>query len=165
MRELTFTAAAREALAEEMARDPSIFVVGEGIGPRRQLRHHHRSVRSLRPDAPARHPDCRTRVHRHVHRRSGYYWFAAVVDFMFVDFILDGMGELINQVAKIQYMSSGRLKMPMVLRGSIGISVRFRHPSFRQLLPAVRQHSRLPRRRPQQPLRRQRTVQNRAARQ
>ena len=34
MRELTFTAAAREALAEEMARDPSIFVMGEGIGKR-----------------------------------------------------------------------------------------------------------------------------------
>ena len=34
MRELTFTAAAREGLAEEMERDPSVFVVGEGIGAR-----------------------------------------------------------------------------------------------------------------------------------
>ena len=34
MRELTYTAATREALAEEMARDATIFVVGEGIGPR-----------------------------------------------------------------------------------------------------------------------------------
>jgi 2-oxoisovalerate dehydrogenase E1 component len=32
-----------------------------------------------------------------------------IVDFTFVDFILDAMGELINQAAKIQYMSSGRL--------------------------------------------------------
>jgi 2-oxoisovalerate dehydrogenase E1 component len=40
---------------------------------------------------------------------------------MFVDFILDAMGELINQMAKVQYMSSGRLKMPLVLRGAIGI--------------------------------------------
>jgi 2-oxoisovalerate dehydrogenase E1 component len=44
-----------------------------------------------------------------------------VVDFMFFDFILDGLGEMINQTAKIQYMSSGRLKMPIVLRGCIGI--------------------------------------------
>src|SRR4029453_1607423 len=43
------------------------------------------------------------------------------VDFMFVDFILDSIGELFNQAAKIQYMSSGRLKMPLVLRGCIGI--------------------------------------------
>ncbi|MEA2525868.1 MAG: 2-oxoisovalerate dehydrogenase component, partial [Thermomicrobiales bacterium] len=34
MREMTFTNAAREGLAEEMARDPTIFVVGEGIGAR-----------------------------------------------------------------------------------------------------------------------------------
>jgi 2-oxoisovalerate dehydrogenase E1 component len=44
-----------------------------------------------------------------------------VVDFMFVDFILDAFGEIFNQVAKMQYMSSGRLKMPIVLRGCIGI--------------------------------------------
>src|ERR1043166_9577333 len=44
-----------------------------------------------------------------------------VVDFMFADFILDAAGEIINQIAKIQYMSSGRIKMPLLLRGCIGI--------------------------------------------
>ena len=44
-----------------------------------------------------------------------------VIDFMFADFVLDAVGEIINQIAKIQYMSSGRLKMPIVLRGCIGI--------------------------------------------
>ncbi len=44
-----------------------------------------------------------------------------VIDFMFADFVLDGVGEIINQIAKVQYMSSGRLKMPVLLRGCIGI--------------------------------------------
>ena len=44
-----------------------------------------------------------------------------VIDFMFADFVLDGVGEIVNQIAKMQYMSSGRLKMPMLLRGCIGI--------------------------------------------
>jgi 2-oxoisovalerate dehydrogenase E1 component len=44
-----------------------------------------------------------------------------VVDFMFIDFILDAFGEIVNQIAKMQYMSSGRLKMPVLLRGCIGI--------------------------------------------
>jgi 2-oxoisovalerate dehydrogenase E1 component len=44
-----------------------------------------------------------------------------VIDFMFIDFINDAFGELINQIAKMQYMSSGRLKMPILLRGCIGI--------------------------------------------
>jgi len=34
MRELTFVEAAREGLAEEMEKDPTIFVVGEGVGAR-----------------------------------------------------------------------------------------------------------------------------------
>ena len=34
MRELTYTEAAREALGAEMERDPTIFVLGEGIGKR-----------------------------------------------------------------------------------------------------------------------------------
>ena len=44
-----------------------------------------------------------------------------VIDFMFADFVLDGVGEIVNQIAKMQYMSSGRLKMPILLRGCIGI--------------------------------------------
>ena len=44
-----------------------------------------------------------------------------VIDFMFADFVLDSVGEIINQIAKMQYMSSGRLKMPILLRGCIGI--------------------------------------------
>jgi 2-oxoisovalerate dehydrogenase E1 component len=40
---------------------------------------------------------------------------------MFADFVLDGLGEVINQIAKMQYMSSGRLTMPLLLRGCVGI--------------------------------------------
>ena len=44
-----------------------------------------------------------------------------VIDCMFFDFINDSFGELINQIAKMQYMSSGRLKMPVLVRGCVGI--------------------------------------------
>ena len=44
-----------------------------------------------------------------------------VVDFMFWDFALDTLGEILNQIAKMQYMSSGRLKMPVLLRGCVGV--------------------------------------------
>ena len=44
-----------------------------------------------------------------------------VIDFMFADFVLDAVGEILNQIAKIQYMSSGRLDMPVLLRGCIGV--------------------------------------------
>ena len=44
-----------------------------------------------------------------------------VVDFMFIDFLNDAFGEIINQISKVQYMSSGKIKMPLIMRGCIGI--------------------------------------------
>ncbi|MDX2141471.1 MAG: alpha-ketoacid dehydrogenase subunit beta [Chloroflexota bacterium] len=122
MRELTFTAAAREALAEEMARDPSIFVVGEGIGQRGGNFNTTTGLYDLYGPMRLRDTPIVERGFIGMCTGAAMTGTRPVVDFMFVDFILDAVGELINQVAKIQYMSSGRLKMPMVLRGSIGIT-------------------------------------------
>ena len=63
--------AAREGLAEEMARDPSIFVVGEGIGARGG---NFNTTAGLfdryGAGAAARHADHRARLHRPLHRRG-----------------------------------------------------------------------------------------------
>ena len=110
-----------EALAEEMAQNPRIFVMGEGIGKRggnfattTGLFDRYGAVRLC--DTPI----C----------ERGFVGLAGgaamtgtrpVIDFMFADFVLDAVGEILNQIAKMQYMSSGRLKMPVLLRGCIGI--------------------------------------------
>ena len=120
-RELTMGQAALEALTEEMAANPGIFVMGEGIGARggnfkttAGLFDRYGAVRLC--DTPI----C----------ERGFVGLACgaamtgsrpVIDFMFADFILDSIGEIVNQIAKMQYMSSGRLKMPVLLRGCIGI--------------------------------------------
>ena len=121
MRELTFTAAAREGLTEEMARDPAVFVVGEGIGARGGNFNTTSGLYELY--GPERLRDTPIVERGFVGLCTGAAMTGArpVVDFMFIDFILDAMGELINQTAKIQYMSSGRLKMPIVLRGCVGV--------------------------------------------
>lgn len=121
MRELTYTAAAREALAEEMARDASIFVVGEGIGPRGGNFNTTQGLYELY--GPMRLRDTPIAERGFIGLCTGAAMAGArpIVDFMMVDFILDAMGEIINQMAKMQYMSSGRIKMPIVLRGCIGM--------------------------------------------
>jgi 2-oxoisovalerate dehydrogenase E1 component len=121
MREITFTAAAREALAEEMERDPTIFVVGEGIGARGG--NFNTTTGLYERFGPERLRDTPICERGFVGMCAGAAMTGSrpVVDFMFFDFILDAFGELVNQVAKMQYMSSGRLKMPLVLRGCIGI--------------------------------------------
>ena len=121
MRELTFTAATREALAERMAVDPAIFVMGEGIGPRGG--NFGTTLGLYEKYGPLRLCDTPIAERGFVGLCCGAAMTGArpIVDFMFIDFILDAMGELFNQVAKMQYMSSGRLKMPIILRGCIGI--------------------------------------------
>lgn len=121
MRELTYTTAAREALDEEMGRDPSIFVVGEGIGERGG--NFNTTLGLYEKYGPERLRDTPIVERGFVGMCTGAAMAGArpVVDFMFFDFVLDAVGEMINQTAKIQYMSSGRLTMPMVMRGAVGV--------------------------------------------
>lgn len=120
-RKITYTRATLESLAGEMDRNPAIYVMGEGIGVRggnfattAGLFEKYGSVRL-----------CDTPI-----SERGFTGMAAgaamagarpVIDFMFADFELDAAGEIINQIAKAHYMSDGRLKMPVLLRGCIGI--------------------------------------------
>ena len=121
MRELTYTAAAREGLAEEMARDSRIFVVGEGIGVRGGNFNTTQGLYELYGPMRLRDTPIVERGFVGMCCGAAMTGTRPIVDFMFVDFILDSIGEIFNQIAKIQYMSSGRLKMPIVLRGAIGI--------------------------------------------
>jgi 2-oxoisovalerate dehydrogenase E1 component len=121
MQELTYIAAGRQGLEEEMAKDPTIFVVGEGIGPRGG---NFNTTQGLYEKyGPMRLRDTPIVERGFVGMCCGAAMTGSrpIVDFMFVDFILDSIGEIFNQIGKIQYMSSGRLKMPIVLRGAIGI--------------------------------------------
>lgn len=120
-RVISFSQATLEALSEEMASNPNIFVMGEGIGVRGGNFLTTKGLYDLYgPERLCDTPIC----------ERGFVGLACgaamtgtrpVIDFMFADFVLDGFGEIINQIAKMQYMSSGRLRMPVLLRGCIGI--------------------------------------------
>jgi 2-oxoisovalerate dehydrogenase E1 component len=120
-RETTFVAATLEALDSAMAADPTIFVMGEGIGARGG---NFTTTQGLYAKYGA------TRLCDTPICERGFVGLGCgaamtgtrpVIDFMFIDFINDSFGEIINQIAKMQYMSSGRLKMPILLRGCGGI--------------------------------------------
>src|ERR671938_1684453 len=121
MRELSFMEATLEALTEEMERDPTIFVLGEGIGPRGG--NFRTTVGLYDRYGPLRLCDTPICERGFVGLACGAAMTGTrpVVDFMFADFILDSVGEVLNQIAKMQYMSSGRLRMPVLLRGCVGI--------------------------------------------
>ncbi len=121
LREITFTQATHEALSEEMAANPGIFVLGEGIGIRGG--NFKTTAGLFELYGPERLCDTPISERGFVGLAGGAAMTGTrpVVDFMFADFLLDAIGEIVNQIAKIQYMSSGRLRMPILLRGCIGI--------------------------------------------
>lgn len=120
-RETSFVNATTEALKFEMTHNPGIFVMGEGIGKRGG---NFKTTDGLYQIFGAERL-CDTPI-----AERGFVGLSCgaamtgtrpIIDFMFIDFINDAFGELVNQIAKMQYMSSGRLKMPVLLRGCIGI--------------------------------------------
>jgi 2-oxoisovalerate dehydrogenase E1 component len=120
-REISFMQATLEALTGEMAQNPRIFVLGEGIGQRGG--NFKTTAGLFERFGPVRLCDTPICERGFVGLGGGAAMTGTrpVIDFMFADFVLDGIGEIVNQIAKIQYMSDGRLKMPILLRGCIGI--------------------------------------------
>jgi 2-oxoisovalerate dehydrogenase E1 component len=120
-RQITYMQATLEAMAEEMARNPTIFVMGEGVGKRGGNFKTTTGLYDLY--GPARLCDTPICERGFVGLGCGAAMTGTrpVVDFMFADFILDSVGEIINQIAKIEYLSNGRLSVPILLRGCIGI--------------------------------------------
>jgi 2-oxoisovalerate dehydrogenase E1 component len=110
-----------EALAAEMEANPRIFVLGEGIGQRGgNFRTTAGLYERFGPRRLRDTPICE-RGFTGLACGAAMTGTRPVVDFMFADFALDAVGEIVNQIAKVQYMSSGRLKMPVLLRGCVGV--------------------------------------------
>jgi 2-oxoisovalerate dehydrogenase E1 component len=120
-REISYMQATLEALTEEMAANPKIFVLGEGIGKRGGNFKTTAGLYDLYGPERLRDTPISERGFVGLACGAAMTGTRPVVDFMFADFILDSVGEILNQIAKMQYMSSGRIKMPILLRGCIGI--------------------------------------------
>ena len=124
VRELTFAQAIKEALAEEMRRDPKVCILGEDVAeagtPFKVLSGLVEEFGTGRViDTPI--------------SEAGFTGLAVgaamtgvrpVVDIMFGDFITLTMDQMVNQAAKVHYMSGGTWKVPMVMRTTMGAARR-----------------------------------------
>jgi pyruvate dehydrogenase E1 component beta subunit len=124
MRNITLSQAVNEALAEEMRRDETVFILGEDVAeagtPFKVLSGLVEEFGTDRViDTPIAEP--------------GFMGMAVgaamtgsrpVVDLMFGDFIFLIMDQLCNQAAKTHYMSGGKLNVPLVLRTNLGATRR-----------------------------------------
>ncbi|HTC61583.1 MAG TPA: alpha-ketoacid dehydrogenase subunit beta [Candidatus Saccharimonadales bacterium] len=122
--ELTMAEAVREALSEEMRRDPSVFIMGEDVAeagtPFKVLSGMVEEFGKSRViDTPISEPGFTG-----IGVGAAMTGLRPVVDIMFGDFLTLIMDQLVNQAAKVHYMSGGAWKVPMVLRTTLGASRR-----------------------------------------
>ncbi len=124
VRELTLGEAVREALAEEMRRDPTVFILGEDVAEAGTtfkvlsgLVQEFGTERVL--DTPISEPGFTG-----IGVGAGMTGMRPVVDIMFGDFAGLIMDQMANQAAKIHYMSGGKWKCSMVLRTTLGATRR-----------------------------------------
>jgi 2-oxoisovalerate dehydrogenase E1 component len=104
-----------------MAANPTIFVLGEGIGKRGGNFKTTEGLFDLYGPQRLRDTPICERGFTGLAVGAALAGARPVVDFMFADFALDAVGEIVNQAAKMQYMSSGRLPLPLLLRGCVGV--------------------------------------------
>src|SRR5574340_1075058 len=123
-REITLSQAIREALAEELRRDPSVFVIGEDVAeagtPFKVLSGLVEEFGKARIiDAPISEAGITG-----IGVGAAMTGMRPVVDIMFGDFLTLVMDQLANQAAKTHYMSDGNLRVPLVLRTTLGATRR-----------------------------------------
>jgi len=114
MSEMMYIEALRTALREEMRRDKSVFIMGEditryGFGVNRGL------LEEFGPERVRNTPISEAAIIGSA-VGAALRGMRPVVEIMFVDFIMIGMDQIVNQAAKMSYLSNGELSVPMVIR-------------------------------------------------
>ncbi len=117
---ITYTQALRDALAEEMRRDQSVFQIGEDIG-------RYGGVWGVQQGQLEEFGEMRVR--QTPISECGFIGLAVgaavaglrpVVEVMYIDFIATAWDQVVNQAAKLRLMSGGAVCVPMVIRSEQG---------------------------------------------
>lgn len=118
-KEITFIQAIREALREEMQRDETVFLLGEDI------RHALWGVTKGLVDEFGRDRVIDTPISENgiigVALGSALTGLRPVAEIMFADFLTLCMDQIVNQAAKVRFLSADQMNAPMVIRSPIGL--------------------------------------------
>jgi pyruvate/2-oxoglutarate/acetoin dehydrogenase E1 component len=126
MRRLSIAESLREGIAEEMRRDPSVFCMGEDIAVTGGWGGAFTVTLGMEEEFPDR--MLNTPI-----AELGFFGAAVgaammgmrpIVDVQYGDFLFLAMDQIVNNAAKMRYMSGGTIKVPMVMRAPVGATGR-----------------------------------------
>jgi pyruvate dehydrogenase E1 component beta subunit len=121
---LTVREALRDAMAEEMRRDPTVFVMGEEVG---EYQGAYKVTQGLLAEfGPMRVVD--TPITEYGFAGAGvgaaFAGLKPIVEFMTWNFAMQAIDHIVNSAAKTLYMSGGQMHCPIVFRGPNGAAAR-----------------------------------------
>jgi pyruvate dehydrogenase E1 component beta subunit len=124
MRELQYYKAINEAMREEMLLDENVFIIGEDVDI-------FGGVFNITEDLVEEFGEKRVRgtpiseaAFTGLATGAAMTGLRPIVEIMYFDFIMVGMDQLVNQAAKVSYMSGGQVTVPLVVRGQFGSGTR-----------------------------------------
>jgi acetoin:2,6-dichlorophenolindophenol oxidoreductase subunit beta len=120
MARLTYADAAREAIAEEMRRDATVWAVGEDLGRGGVFGQYKGLVEEFGPERIADAPISEACI-MGAAVGAAMMGTRPIVELRFSDFALCAVDELVNQAAKARYMFGGQGRVPLVVREPIGM--------------------------------------------
>ena len=120
MAELSIREALNEALAEELERDPDVFLMGEEVGYYDGAYKVSRGLLKKFGERRVVDTPIAENGFAGVGIGAAMSGLRPVIEFMTFNFALIGIDQVINTAAKIRYMSGGQIKVPIVFRGPGG---------------------------------------------
>jgi pyruvate dehydrogenase E1 component beta subunit len=124
MVEMTVRQALNEAMAEEMRRDPDVFVMGEEVA---EYQGAYKITQGLLQEfGPKRVVDTPITEHGFAGIGVGaaFAGLRPIIEFMTWNFAMQAIDQIINSAAKQLYMSGGQVTAPIVFRGPNGAAAR-----------------------------------------
>ncbi len=121
---ITVREALRDAMAEEMRRDPDVFLMGEEVAEYQGA--YKVSQGLLEEFGPMRVVDTPITEQGFTGLGVGaaFGGLKPIVEFMTFNFSMQAMDQIINSAAKTRYMSGGQMACPLVFRGANGAAAR-----------------------------------------
>jgi len=119
-REITYLEAVREAIIQEMRRDPEVFLMGEDVGVYGGAFGVSRGMlEEFGPERIRETPISEAAI-AGAATGAALMGLRPIMEIMFMDFVTISMNQLVNQAAKIRFMFGGKASIPLVVRAPAG---------------------------------------------
>jgi pyruvate dehydrogenase E1 component beta subunit len=121
-RRIRFVEALREGMRQEMERDETVFVMGEGVGPHGSCFKQTEGFTTAFGIDRSRDTPISELAIAGAATGAAMMGMRPIADLMWIDFSMLATDQICNQAAKLRYISNGQVKAPMVIRMTTGKS-------------------------------------------